>query len=91
MALGLLLLPRVAGVETPRLVCGLHLQRVLQSPNQTTAGYPAIQFSIDPSQDPPARFARLAFHARWNRWNGSKRPQLVVVATVPETRRLNAP
>jgi len=86
-----LFLARDVGVDTHRLVGGHHRQMVLQSRNQTAAGYPAIQFNIDPSQDPPARFARLAFHARWNRWNGSKRPQLVVVATVPETGRISAP
>ena len=86
-----LFLARDVGVDTHRLVGGHHRQMVLQSRIKTAAGYPAIQFNIDPSQDPPSRFAHLAFHVRWNRWNGSKRPQLVVVATIPETGRISAP
>jgi single-stranded-DNA-specific exonuclease len=87
-----LFLARDVVVDAHRLVGDHHRQMVLQSRNQTAAaGYPAIQFNIEPAQDPPACFARLAFHARWNRWNGSKRPQLVVVATDPETDRFSVP
>jgi single-stranded-DNA-specific exonuclease len=40
----------------------------------------AIQFHADPRGDNRARFERLAFKLRWNRWNGSKSPQIVVEA-----------
>lgn len=81
-----LFLLRKVTVNTHRLVGGHHRQMVL-----STAGpgavprVQAIQFNIDPEQPPPGSFDRLACHLRWNRWNDSRRPQLVVVATDPET------
>ena len=40
----------------------------------------AIQFNADPRTGAQNRFERLAFKLRWNRWNGSQTPQLVVEA-----------
>ena len=83
-----LFLARDIEVDSHRVVGGHHRQMVLQSRTRTTpAGYHAIQFNIQPDQKPPTRYERLAFHLRWNRWNGSKRPQLMIVATDPETDR----
>lgn len=71
-------------VASHRLVGGHHRQMVLRSHRRTeSAGLQAIQFGIDPALNPPAYYKRLAFHLRWNRWNGNQRPQLVVVATDP--------
>jgi single-stranded-DNA-specific exonuclease len=57
---------------------------VLRSRSRTeSTGLQAIQFRIDPHQSPPPSFKRLAFHLRWNRWNGTRRPQLVIVAADP--------
>ena len=71
-------------VQSHRVVGGHHRQMVLRSHRRTeSTGLQAIQFGIDPTQNPPTRFKRLAFHLRWNRWNGNQRPQLVVVATDP--------
>jgi len=73
-------------VETHRVVGGHHRQMVLRSRSRTeTGGLQAIQFRIDPAQSPPPRFDRLAFHLRWNRWNGTRRPQLVIAAADPGT------
>ncbi len=81
-----LFLARDIEVESHRVVGGHHRQMILRSRNQTTtADYHAIQFNIQPDQKPPTRYERLAFHLRWNRWNGSKRPQLMIVATDPAT------
>lgn len=77
---------RDIAVASQRVVGGHHRQMVLKSGQGTDRGrIQAIQFNIDPQQPPPAGFARLAFHLRWNRWNDSRRPQLVVQATDPET------
>jgi single-stranded-DNA-specific exonuclease len=71
-------------VDSHRLVGGHHRQMVLKSRHPaTTMRVPAIQFNVDPAHMPPARFTRLAFCLRWNRWNGSRRLQLVVQATDP--------
>jgi single-stranded-DNA-specific exonuclease len=71
-------------VEQTKVVGGHHRQFTLRSkdpsPGKTVQ---AIQFNIDPAIEAPSRFNRLAVHLRWNRWNGSKRPQLMVVATDP--------
>lgn len=73
-------------VDTHRIVGGHHRQMVLRPRNRAaSAGHHAIQFNIQPEQKPPTRYKRLAFHLRWNRWNGSKRPQLMVAATDAET------
>jgi single-stranded-DNA-specific exonuclease len=81
-----LFMARDIDVHTHRVVGGHHRQMLLRSRNRIeTAGLHAIQFNIDPEQNPPACFKRLAFHMRWNRWNGSRHPQLVVAATDPET------
>lgn len=81
-----LFLARAIDVASHRVVGGHHRQMVLRSRNQaTTADYHAIQFNIEPAQKPPTRYKRLAFHLRWNRWNGSKRPQLMIAAADPET------
>lgn len=73
-------------VDSHRVVGGHHRQMVLRSRHQgATTTLQAIQFNIQPEQEPPTRYNRLAFHLRWNRWNGSKRPQLMVAATEPET------
>jgi single-stranded-DNA-specific exonuclease len=81
-----LFLARNIDVDSHRLVGGHHRQMVLRSGNKAaSAGHHAIQFNIQPEQKPPTRYKRLAFHLRWNRWNGSKRPQLMVAATDAET------
>jgi single-stranded-DNA-specific exonuclease len=73
-------------VASHRVVGGRHRQMVVHSRSRSEAeALQAIHFNIDPAVDPPPRFARLAFHLRWNRWNGNRRPQLVVAATDPET------
>ena len=79
-----LFMVRDSMVETHRIVGGHHRQMVLRSRSRTEAtGLQAIQFRIDPHQSPPTNFKRLAFHLRWNRWNGTRRPQLVIVAADP--------
>jgi single-stranded-DNA-specific exonuclease len=81
-----LFITRDVDVESHRVVGGHHRQMVLRSRHQSNGQrYQAIQFNIDPDQEPPASFKRLALHLRWNRWNGSRRPQVMVVATDPET------
>jgi single-stranded-DNA-specific exonuclease len=73
-------------VETHRVVGSRHRQITLAAaPQGSGARIQAIHFNIDPQQPPPKRFDRLAGHLRWNHWNGSRRAQLVIVATDPET------
>ena len=76
---------REVTVASHRVVGGHHRQMVLKPDGHNgKSGYQAIQFNIDPDQPPPARYARMAVHLRWNRWNGSKRLQLMVTATDPD-------
>jgi len=79
-----LFLVRDIAIESQRVVGGHHRQFTLRPHHQASGTrYQAIQFNIDPDQGPPTHFNRLAVHLRWNRWNGAKRPQLMVVATDP--------
>jgi single-stranded-DNA-specific exonuclease len=71
-------------VESHRVVGGHHRQMALRSRSRAeTKTLQAIQFRIDPAQPPPHCFRRLAVHLRWNRWNGTRRPQLVIAAVDP--------
>jgi single-stranded-DNA-specific exonuclease len=71
-------------VESHRVVGGHHRQMVLRPRSRAeTKPLQAIQFRIDPAQPPPHCFRRLAVHLRWNRWNGTQRPQLVIAAADP--------
>ena len=74
---------RDIGVDTHRLVGGHHRRLTLSAPR--AGRVQAIHFNVDPAQSPPERFDRMACHVRWNRWKESRRPQLVIVATDPET------
>ena len=72
-------------VASHRVVGGHHRQMVLKSANaHDKTMHQAIQFNVDPNRPPPSEFKRMAVHLRWNRWNGSKRPQLLVTATEPD-------
>ncbi len=70
----------VAVVSCTRVGTG-HRRMVLRPPSP--AGAPrlqAIQFNAGPEKEEPAYFAQMAFRVRWNRWNGTRRLQLVVEA-----------
>jgi len=59
-----------------------HHRRMVLRPAAGPAdrSFRAIQFNADPRTGAQNRFERLAFKLRWNRWNGSQSPQLVVEA-----------
>jgi single-stranded-DNA-specific exonuclease len=81
-----LFLARDIKVSSHRIVGGHHRQMVLRAHTMGDGkAYQAIQFNIPPQETPAPRFRLLAFHLRWNRWKGSKRPQLVVVGAEPAT------
>jgi single-stranded-DNA-specific exonuclease len=59
-----------------------HHRRMVLRPagGPSDPAFRAIQFHADPRFDQCARFERVAFKLRWNRWNGNRSPQLVVEA-----------
>jgi single-stranded-DNA-specific exonuclease len=75
-------------VDACEVVGDHHRRMILKSASSAhTARVRAIHFNVDACQAPPKRFDRLAGHLRWNRWNNTQTPQLVIVATDPETAR----
>jgi single-stranded-DNA-specific exonuclease len=77
-----LFMARDVAVKSSRIV-GRHHRRMVLVQGGREAGNPlaAIQFNIDPRQRQPDFFPRLAFRLRWNRWNGSRTPQLLIEET----------
>lgn len=81
-----LFLLRNVAVDSHQVVGERHRRMVLKSPSSNCpARVRAIHFNVDPYQVPPRCFDRLACHLRWNRWKASRHPQLVIVATDPQT------
>ena len=67
-----------------KIVGRTHRQMVLERYDGTARSrFKAIHFNIDPATAPLEKFAKMAFHLRWNRWNGNRTPQLVIVDTDP--------
>lgn len=60
---------------------GQHHRRMMlrQASGPAQQTFRAIHFHADAHSEPPHRFGRLAFKLRWNRWNGSRTVQLVIV------------
>jgi single-stranded-DNA-specific exonuclease len=72
-------------VKQSKIVGDRH-RRLRLTQSGTGRSFPAIQFNIDPSQALPERLKKIAFHLKWNRWNGRKSAQMVIddiVATLP--------
>jgi single-stranded-DNA-specific exonuclease len=77
-----LFMARDVVVKSSQIVGRRHRRMGLLQAGQD-AGRPlaAIQFNIDPQQPQPDFFPRMAFRLRWNRWNGSRTPQLLIEET----------
>lgn len=69
-------------VTKAQIVGGSHRRmRLGQATPRGTIEFGAIQFNVDPAAKPPAFHERIAFRLRWNRWNGTQSPQLMIEAT----------
>lgn len=65
--------------EATRIVGDRHRKFVLrQNGANPAARIPAIEFNSGPDVALPERLARIAFHLRWNHWNGNRTLQAVV-------------
>ena len=63
-----------------KIVGGRHRQlRLKQSNSVSNQTFNAIQFNIDPNDQAPTFFDQIAFRLRWNRWNGNKNIQLIII------------
>lgn len=72
-------------ITQSQIVADRH-RRMRLTQSETGRSFPAIQFNIDPSQALPNRLRKIAFHLKWNRWNGRKSAQMIIaesVATLP--------
>ena len=49
-----------------------------QDSNPTGKRFRAIQFNVDPLDTIDERIEEMAFHLRWNYWNGDKMVQIVI-------------
>jgi single-stranded-DNA-specific exonuclease len=69
-------------VASSKIVGGTHRRMTLkQLSGKSNAIFNAIQFNIDPQHPLVNTFDRMAFRLHWNRWNGQKKPQIVVEET----------
>ncbi|MCU0557454.1 MAG: single-stranded-DNA-specific exonuclease RecJ [Desulfobacterales bacterium] len=77
-----LFMARDVAVKSSQIVGRRHRRMVLLQTGRD-AGTPlsAIQFNIDPQHPQPDFFPRMAFRLRWNRWNGSRTPQVFIEET----------
>jgi single-stranded-DNA-specific exonuclease len=67
-------------VVSSRIVGQRHRRMVLrQSAKPNTPSFQAIHFNVDDRSAKQKRFAKVAFKLHWNRWNGKKTAQMVVV------------
>ena len=77
-----LFMARDVVVKSSQIVGRRHRRMgLLQAGRDTGRPLAAIQFNIDPQQPQPDFFPRMAFRLRWNRWNGSRTPQLLIEET----------
>lgn len=77
-----LFMARNVVVKSSRIVGRHHRRMVLaQADGQKGSPLSAIQFNIDPRQVQPDFLPRLAFRLRWNNWNGSRTPQVLIEET----------
>lgn len=66
-------------VASARVVGDRHLQmRFKTAPSPSSGRINAIYFNYPGPVPAPSRVERMAFHIRWNRWNGNKTQQLVI-------------
>jgi len=72
-----LFMARDISVVTNEIVGNRHLRIVIKEKNQKTT-YTAIRFNYTELVE-EKMFSKIAFHLRWNYWNGRKSPQLVLV------------
>jgi single-stranded-DNA-specific exonuclease len=74
-----LFMARDVVVKSSQIVGRRHRRMVLQQSGPDAGSrLAAIQFNIDPQQRQPDFFPRMAYRLRWNRWNGSRTPQLLI-------------
>jgi len=66
-------------VSSSKIVGGRHRRMlVTQQGVKTDKLINAIQFNIDINKPMQNHYERMAFHIKWNRWNGSKTMQIIV-------------
>ena len=66
-------------VVSSKIVGSRHRQMLLkQEDGGTDRLINALQFNIDINKPIRKRYDRMAFHVKWNQWNGSKTIQLIV-------------
>ncbi len=66
-------------VLSQKIVGKNHRQMILQQDaNSTAKRFRAIEFNVDPLNIIDERIEKMAFHLRWNYWNGDKIVQIVI-------------
>jgi len=68
----------VAVVSSRPVGSGHRKMRLRAAEGPRTDAIDAIHFNPDPAAAGRDHFERIAFRLRWNRWNGRKRPQIIV-------------
>jgi single-stranded-DNA-specific exonuclease len=77
-------LARNVKVAAPKIVGENHRRMLLSQPEgQTDKVLNAIHFNIDPETPPEEYLDYVLFKLQWNRWNGSKTAQLLILDAVP--------
>lgn len=80
-----LFLARNIQVSRSRIVGEKHRRMLLRQPEAACdRAVSAIHFNRDTDRPLPEFFEKIVFRLQWNRWNGRKVAQMVIVATAPD-------
>ena len=67
-------------VVSQRIVGHQHRQMVLTQPSGSSGNHlQAINFNVDSTQPIDSSISHMVFKIRWNRWNGKKQAQLIIL------------
>ncbi|HIJ57433.1 MAG TPA: single-stranded-DNA-specific exonuclease RecJ [Deltaproteobacteria bacterium] len=71
---------KTLSIVSQKIVGSRHRQLVLAQPSVAGKKYlHAIQFNVDSTEPLDDSLSTPVFRLRWNRWNGRKRPQLIIL------------
>jgi len=69
---------RDVAVVSSKIVGKNHRRMTLVQPGKSDRPFPAIHFGIDTHTQLEQHFGKMTYRVRWNYYNGSKTPQIVV-------------
>ncbi len=75
-----LFMARNVEASSSKIVGKGHRRMILrQAGERISRGINAIRFNVENKAQSPMRYDQIIFKIRWNRWNGNKIPQIIVI------------